>query len=64
MKKYLLTPKLYAWCLTMKFKISDDFIVSHLGKFSVRAGLAAPGDVRQLSSCPVFQITMDQEIVP
>ena len=48
----------------MKFKRSDDFIISHLGEFSVKAGLAAPGNVRQLSSCPVFQVTMDQEIIP
>ena len=64
MIKYILTLKLQTLNLTMKFKRSDDFLVSHLGEFSVKTGLAAPGNVSQLSSCSVFQITMDQEILP
>ena len=48
----------------MKFKRFDDVIISHLGKLSVKAGLAASGNACQLSSRHVFQITMDQEIIP
>ena len=64
MIKYFLPPELQSLNLTMKIKRFDDVIISHLGKLSVKAGLAASGNACQLSSRHVFQITMDHEIIP
>ena len=49
---------------TMFIEFFDNLLVSNLGKFSIEAWLFASCNIHQLSSCPVLQIAMDQEILP